>query len=283
MLLKKVIYIARHGPRVPIYKIPKLPEHRWEASEDESFESLITNASLTPKGAILCKQFGQKLKNLHFEQLELTPNDIKIYSSNIERTIHSAKYMLEGMFENKNIVPISIHKSLLGYNRFTKEQYIRFRQLMKHNKFDKDTKELREQIKEHFNIGIETTNTYFDINSTLKCYEFENISTDIPNELIKKIEECSNEYFRNVNSDKTMIQIFTTQILKLIDELINDADVKFAYLSTHDVIVFPLAYYLSNYSKINVPGFCEYVKYEVYDDCTKIYYNDMLIKVINQI
>jgi hypothetical protein len=55
--------------------------------------------------------------------------------------------------------------------------------------------------------------------------------------------------------------------------------INFAYLSTHDVVVYPLALRFTK-NIIKLPEFCSSVRIEIYDNETRIYYDDNLLKHI---
>jgi len=77
-------------------------------------------------------------------------------------------------------------------------------------------------------------------------------------------------------------KLFTMPLFELIGLISSNDNIKFAYLSTHDVVIFSLVMRLTrifNKGKelIKIPDFCSYVIYEMYDDHTKVFYDDKLI------
>ena len=85
--LKKVIIVARHGPRIPICKLSTLPQQYWDNLCDTSNEkNMVTKASLTIAGENLCQNLGKsyatRFENLNFIVKE---HEIKSFSSKIEK------------------------------------------------------------------------------------------------------------------------------------------------------------------------------------------------------
>lgn len=275
-MLLKIIIIARHGPREAILKFPKLKDI-WNNSDSEK---VLGSAKLTDNGRNMCKLFG-KCISYYKNILQLNEKNILVISSNVDRTKESAKLFIEGMMESKNI-QIYINSSLAGDIRFTNDERIMFTKYINNIKIDKDTNVLNKKIYNYLGIKVTSSNKYFDISSTLDCYESENFifPPEINREMIDDIKECANIYYYKLFSNRQMMKIFTDDILDTITKIINDDNIKFAYLSTHDVVLFPLACRYNDGKNVNLPGFLSYLKYEVYDNMIKIYYDDSLLKII---
>jgi hypothetical protein len=133
-------------------------------------------------------------------------------------------------------------------------------------------------------FDVKSCNHYFDILSSIKCYQYEGI--ELPKELekcmINEIEYNAIIYYNNLFSNSDLLKTFVEPLFDLIVNIVNNENIKFAYLSTHDVILFSLAFRLSqifnkNRDLIKIPEFCSYVVYEIYTNHTKVYYDDKLI------
>ena len=70
-MLKKVIIVARHGPREPIFILPKLKKFHEGKHADST-----ASAQLTDKGRNYCKMFGEKMRRIYSNKLELSKKNI---------------------------------------------------------------------------------------------------------------------------------------------------------------------------------------------------------------
>ena len=61
--LKKVVIVARHGPRAPIRKLDKLDQSFWKDLKTTDKNEIAVMAALTEKGKEYCKDFGKFLKH----------------------------------------------------------------------------------------------------------------------------------------------------------------------------------------------------------------------------
>jgi hypothetical protein len=288
MTLKKVIIIARHGPRTPILLLPKLsPELRSE----ESFSTRVCNAKLTDRGKDMCTDFGKRLGEYYKEKIKLDIKDIFVISSNVERTIESAKLAMEGFLSivnkhdfyfNKSNITVHTDDSLAGDIRFQGEKRKYFLNCIKNAKVDYDTTNLNKQIEKFIGIDVKNhSHEYFDISSTLKCYEYDQLDmSHIPKIFFEEIYNCSHLYYQKLYSDSELVKMFIDPMLETINKIANDKNIKFAYLSTHDCTIYPLACELNDGNIVNLPEFCAHIKYEIYEDHTKIFYDDRLIKIL---
>jgi acid phosphatase len=93
------IDVVRHGDRTPIQDI-HIPPYPWPQSPGQ----------LTPTGMQQAYDLGKKFRALYVNHYHLLPptytdNSIYVYSTNYERTIMSASFLLQGLYP-KNTIPI---------------------------------------------------------------------------------------------------------------------------------------------------------------------------------
>jgi hypothetical protein len=66
-------------------------------------------------------------------------------------------------------------------------------------------------------------------------------------------------------------------MINYINEIVTDQTI-FTYMSTHDSVIYPLAYKLNNYELIKLPDYCSSIRIEVWSDLLRIYYDELLIQ-----
>lgn len=282
-MLKKVIIVARHGPRNPIKIFNKLDQTIWTQLKSNDEEYLAEKTALTKSGEELCKQFGKQLKEKYYDVLKLNETNISFYSSHTPRTKNSAILVAESFLPYKlKENDLNFHKSIAGdpFMRFG-DEYQTFKKLITEIDIndsigDINKHKLTEHIREHL-TDIESNNHFFDIRSTIECYKFEGV--DLPKEItenhISDIDVCATAYYKKLVNHEFM-EFLGREIHEFVNHLLLDNDNKFVYLSTHDTIVFPLSQHLNkNHTKL--PQFCSHIKYELYEDKLEVYYDDDLI------
>lgn len=281
--LKKVLVIARHGPRNPIRPLHKLDQSIWENMMSNDENHIAEKTALTKNGREFCKKFGKYLKEQYYDKLKLENKDSAIfYSSKIYRTQDSAilvaKEFCDKELESHELL---FHESISADPnvRYKNGGYTGFKQLVKQVELDDDHIEESIELKEFINThlgDISTNNHFFDIRGTLECYNFEQIQLPevVTPDILKKIELCAMSYYKNLHKNKEMFCI-GEDIHKFAKSLLtDDSPGKFIYISTHDSIVFPLSQHInSEYTKL--PNFCSHIKYELYsDNNVKVIYDD---------
>jgi hypothetical protein len=280
--LKKIIIIARHGPREPILHLPKLvpfgkdKKHNLLIDQSNSSNSnnllndRIINAQLTEHGIKYCRNFGKYIKKIFYPYFDFDQNKTYIGSSNMDRTIDSAIYFYQGLYGQtidkkscKKLIELMENIILIDDEK----------------EYDEVHTNINKLIKKCFGYEIKNFKDYFNVLSTIKVYQEHNIS--LPNEWTNEnnllLEEITTEYFYKLFSTK--IKYDFTKIFKLLEKLIIDDNITFAYLSTHDVIIYPLALNFSN-NIIELPGFCSSIRIEIWNNDARIYYDDNLLKHI---
>lgn len=259
--LKKVIIIARHGPREPITIVPKLG--KWDSDE----------AMLTEKGKSYCYNFGYVMRNHYGPYINILPENTVAYSSNTERTITSAKYFIKGLVDVENF-DVHINNILFGdYDMTMVQQNELTEWIRKINIRDSD---LDKNINQILGYDVTMSSDYYDVFSTLKCYEYD--GRKIPDawtpQLMKKIEHKATQYYNELYTHYENVQI--KKIIQYIDSILLGSEKNFVYMSTHDSNVFPLGLYIYK-DLLKIPDFCSNVRYEIWNNMTRIYYDDLLI------
>lgn len=287
-MLKKVVYIARHGPRNPIRPLHRLDQSIWENLKTKDEDHIAERTTLTLKGRKYCKEFGNKIKEQYGEILNLDHTNVKFYSSKISRTQDSAILVAESLC-NLNLTKdqLNFHCAISAdpYARFGLNEK-KFRKLVTEIMIDNpniDRLQLMHEIRTHLG-DIETNNHFFDINGTLECYHFEEVELpqSVTSKMLEQIEECAKEYYKKLASDPLMHFLGTDAHSFALEELHKNDGINLVYASTHDTIVFPLSQHI-NKSHTKLPKFCSHIKYELYDDGhVDIYYDDALIEQIQK-
>lgn len=277
--LKKVIIVARHGPRGPIKLLNKLDQSVWV--DIGVNKNKVTTVPLTVLGKEYCKEFGKLLKEQYYDKLNLNTNNVNFYSSKIFRTQESA-ILVAKEFCDKDLTidQLNFHESISADPtvRFKYGGLSGFKQFVQSIELDPEHHMLANNLKPLINdhlADIHTNNHFFDIMSTIECYNFEQIELPeiITPTVISNIETCALSYYKNLTKHEHM-QALGKDIHEFVLELLANSDNKFTYISTHDSIVFPLSQHINpTYSKL--PKFCSHVKYELFDDdLIKVYYDD---------
>ncbi len=292
--LEKLIIISRHGPREPITDIisekfnqpvqPVQPASSLVLLDQHIQSNRIIDAKLTSYGANYCIRTGQTIKSLFesyidFDQIYKT-NKYKIFSSRTDRTIESAKYFCLGLFDQLfSASDIEITDSLFGDIRLTETEAELYRYTHQNMKLDAETKEIDNIVHKLNGSEVKSPKDYFNIYSTINTYiHHRNKLPDyLTNEMISELHVLSTDYYYELFREPYWRNLFTKDLLKQIQSLLV-SDIKFAYLSTHDVVIYPLVLNMMNkISQQKLPEFCSSVRIELWSSDIRIYYDDLLI------
>lgn len=260
----KTIIVARHGPREPITKYPKLLKFSKRDNNKENHD-----AKLTKLGIKHCVKFGKVIKTIYNKSIQ-NKNKIKLISSNYNRTIDSLKYFMIG-FDNKIDVKT---------NDITIDSRLDYRlmDIDKPKELVNLNMELNNEILNGFGIKIDNDFDYFELYATLCVYKYHNVKINdhMTLSLYDQIKKVATEYCNKTLRKKSLSE----NIWSLIKEQINDKNTYFVYLSTHDLLLTSLILRFTN-EKIQLPEFSSSVIFEVYNDKIKIYYDYQHIKTID--
>ena len=138
--------------------------------------------------------------------------------------------------------------------------------------------EFDKQIHDILGNKINGPKDYFNIHSTLQVYKFHNepIPLEWTNELNEQLDRCAEEYYYKLFNETKFCSLFTDLVVNKINQLIANNNINFAYLSTHDVTIYPLALRIAK-EEVALPYFCSSVRFEIWDQELRIYYDDVLI------
>ncbi|AYV83711.1 MAG: histidine phosphatase domain-containing protein [Hyperionvirus sp.] len=269
--LEKIIIFSRHGARGPNKNLPKMP--KWEVKD-------LNDPPLTETGKRMCFDFGKRItesyKNIDFKKS-------LILSTNFIRTRESAKYFSKGAFGEEFSAEGSeptIEMKLYRSRSFDTKEWsivkksVTFEQIQKD--LNIDLGELNEKISVIFGYDIKVPYDYFDVYSTLECYSKEGI--EAPKEWTGNIalKSIVHYYFNKIYADVKVQKMFIDDVYELVEEIILNHGIEFAYLSSHDTILFPLVKNITG-STIEIADYCSHIRYEVWSDSIKIYHDDILL------
>jgi hypothetical protein len=282
MKLKKLIVVARHGPRAPFDPLPKLDQTCWGG---------YSEGELTRSGEAYCYDFGCYIKKLYSKFFNFDINTIDVRSSEVDRTVVSAREFIRGLFGSGDITPTP-DISAYGSSRLSADEANRLSEFSKQIRInmkssilkyvsEQDITSLNGKIESLFGYKVSNTSDYYNVNCTLQCYMAHNRDL-VPNQWAscdtELLERLTASFYEElyVHNGGEFTSSFTDKILLLINGLQNSEGVNFVYISTHDSVVFPLALKVLGQS-VKVPNFCSSVRYEMWDRVTRVYYDDLLI------
>ena len=298
-VLRKIIIVARHGPREPIYLLNNLDPFLHSStstntSTNTSTKINVKDAKLTNQGLKYCYNYGKYIRKIF--AIDFFNFDIKksiAISTNINRTINSAIQFMNGLFDKTtfNESNIILSNDLIGDISMTSEDKKEYEEY--HNNMTllsvnssvsgkvelfESKANLNKKIYDILGVKINGVKDYFNIHSTIEVYKFHNQS--IPNEWTKELNDqlttCAEEYYYKLFYKTKFCNMFTDLLLNKINELILDKNINFAYLSSHDVVIYPLAIRIFG-QEIHLPYFCSSIRFEIWDEEMRIYYDDILI------
>lgn len=281
LILKKVIIIARHGPRTPLEFVPKLETACWKYYKP---------GEMTKEGIDYCHNFGKYIKELYGHILKFNKDNIIAKSSDSDRTIMTAKYFFKGLFDDSFNANISTDKKTYCSSKLTIEDMNLFEDFSKKIKLDlrhqvleyvtrSDVNLINEKILKLFGYKINNTNEYYLVHSILQCYSINNKHL-IPKEWTVKdwelLEYLTTFFYSKLFENKNFVSMFTDGLFELINNIIKDPAINFAFICTHDSNIYSLASKLAN-TIVKLPYFCSCIRFEIWDAVTRIYYDDLLL------
>lgn len=244
--------IKRHAEREPILKLKEI--HGVPTD-------LYYGAKLTPRGIDYCKNFYND--NIKKAYGDCPP--FKLLSSPSQRCVDTIKYIFQGDVEKNNI--------LLGHF----EGWERF------NQSDVGKEMVKPYLKEYekFIADKSLKNKFHAINYLSNLYDTL-LHTDKYREIFETAKQFHNEYwyayFKNIYDDEDWEHYDEWVALRtyLIDT-VNKYD--YVIIGTHDVVIYPLALYLSGV-KLHAPDYGSEIRIEQWNDGTKrVFYDNNYIKL----
>jgi hypothetical protein len=230
--LQKIFIISRHGPREPIFIPPKFIKTYWKNYKDFNY-----NADLTDLGKHYSKHIGELLyKNYKndFDFNSLNNDNIIICSTNFDRTIQTAILTLDGIGLTNKYNNISIIKNISDNILDEKDHENYIKKFNTDIEFDINLSYVNEQIEKLTGMKINTFKDYYELATTIKCYEFNNYQmlNDIKdNESLNKLKSViyylsiyyynftynpKNEYYKEAR----ILGIKVYEYIKLIQDIL---------------------------------------------------------------
>lgn len=279
--LRKMIIVARHGPREPIHHLSKLTDFTYSISDKNNPNSIV-DARLTNHGITYCYNFGSYIKELYERHFDFDLNKSAIVSTNVHRTINSAKQFMQGLFgkhlSNEIKSKIELSDDLIGDITMSPENKKEYKDYHKIIKLTNRSDEFDDKILHILGHKINGPKDYFNVHSTLQVYDFhkEQIPLEWTTELNDQLNKCAEEYYFKLFNETKFCSLFTDLVMNKVNQLILNNEINFAYLSTHDVTIYPLALRIAR-EQVALPYYCSSVRYELWDQELRIYYDDVLI------
>jgi hypothetical protein len=292
MKLKKLIILARHGPREPLIFPPKLDISMWKNNR-EDYRTQVYGAKLTELGKIYSKLAGDELMNGYKNNIKfdkLREQDIFIGSTNFERTITTTEYYLLGIGLKTNF---TLH--ILEEIGLLDKYYNRLHELEKIINVDFDKYFINDfniQIKEIFGIEIMNGKDYFKLDSVINIYKIHKIP--LPDEwtptLDLQLKDITTNYYNKLFENE-ISSLLVDKLLDKIILLLKDEKIKFSFLCSHDVILMALVKSLQPNIVYKLPDFCSLIRFELWtstleddihssNNLIRIYYDSLIIKEI---
>jgi len=275
--LRKIIIVARHGPREPIDQLNKLDTFRYMISNKNDPNSIV-NAKLTKKGIKYCFNFGKYIKQIYGAYFDFNIKKTLNISTDVNRTIESVKNFMYGLFDKNIHNKIELSDDLIGYITMNKKDRKEYEKYHKNMILINRSDSFDSKIFNILGYTISDVRDYFRIYSTLEVYKFHNqsITDNWTKELDKQLKKCAREYYYKLFYKTKFCNVFTDILLKKINKIINNKKINFAYLSTHDITIYPLAIRIAK-EEVDIPYFCSSVRFEIWDSEIRIYYDGTLI------
>ena len=257
--LKKLLILQRHGPREPLSIPPKFISTYWNTIQLD-IDKAISGAKLTDLGKLYCKFIGELLLDNYsndFDFSVLNKTNILLGSSNFQRTIDTSVLTLDGLKLSNLDLDLNILNFLSSDAIFTPEQKQIYNHKMENNDInpDIDFTKLNKKIFDLTGFEIKKFRDYFELASTIKCYEFHNykiLADNEDNSELMKIKydlyNLSTYYYNAVNDmynnyfeeNKLIGKTVIDNILKLF----TDSKYKFILFTSHDNLLMPTVKYL---------------------------------------
>lgn len=258
-VLTKLLILQRHGPREPITIPPKFIKSYWK-NIDLPYDLAVSKANLTDLGKLYCKFVGEQLYNNYFEDFKfklLDKNSILFGSSNFLRTIETSILTLNGLDLSDNNLDLNLFNFLSSDNIFSSSEKEMYNYKLKYSNinFDIDLSEINKEIFDLTGIEIKDFSDYFELASTMRCYEFHGYQMlpDSQNNLLllkikntiynlatcyyNQVNDPTNDYFNlNRHLGKTVIDNLL--------EIFEFPNVKLSLLTSHDNLLMPTVKYL---------------------------------------
>lgn len=279
------IDIIRHGDRTPISHLPHFSNH-WLKHK---------KGVLTTKGQKESQELGKKLAQYYISQRSLLPKtykeqDILIQTSKRQRTVDTAKNIMEGMYPEAKDIKITspeINNPLLPDTYLYNDSLKAFHQ----NTSQKTIHEMKNAIRE-INKILKTDLTINDIgkiDDNIKVNEEHNITTSkkIPKELLTKLNVFGTIALINAMkstelSCKAGLPL-ANNVITLLNEFTITHRQKYVLYITHDFMMWALLNLLHGSPIDTHPPYLANLRIELFQNTSKqlyikLSYNNKVLK-----
>ena len=291
-VLKKVVLVVRHGPREPIYLPKNFESGYWSLDKSKNLVDKSIKAKITCLGKIYCQFCGQEAYDYYSNEInfnKLSKEQILIESSHIERTVQSALYYMNSFRFNFNNEDIIISDCLASDKLFNLLELASYQKYIQNFDLDINTDKLNKLTEMVIGQKINNSIDYFHIYSTIKCYKVHEykLPCDIDN-LYDLIEQTATLAYNEANEPKNNIysRVIGEQMLKHIFDILRSNKI-LSYLSTHDNMIIALLKYMCERYNLNIklfdiPNFCSCVRFELWNNKLRIYYDSLFLIEIEE-
>jgi hypothetical protein len=289
MNLKKLITILRHGPREPLIFLSKLDNSMWK-SNNLDYNKQVYNAELTELGKIYSYYAGDELMNGYKNNInfsELKDNEIFIGSTNFSRTIETTKNYLSGIG-----LKVNYNLNIVGNMETIKKFTTELEKLDKIISLDFDKyflEKINLKINEIFGLEIKNNKDYYNLYSVISIYKLHKILLPIEwtDELDLKLKDITINYYNKLFKNELSILIID-ELLDIIVSLLNNEEIKFSVICSHDIILMAFLKVLKPKTIYNIPDFCSLIRLELWssnnleetNNLLRIYYDSIIVKEI---
>ncbi len=273
--IKKILCIVRHGPREPLIFLPKLDNSYWPNKLD--YNNQVHAAVLTDVGKIYSRLAGEEFyngykKNFNFN---LDCDSIYIGSSNFERTKSTTEYFLSCLdleYEINILDELSLDKNIL-------KLYLDAEKTVELDLESDFLDRFNERIYNIFGYRIKNNHDYFRIQSVLSIYKVHKYP--LPKNWTKKNDTILN-IITNIYYNKlftfNLSKLLVKELIKKIINILENDNIKFSFLCSHDTIVMALLRYFQPKKDYFLPDFCSQIRFELWsNNVLRVYYDGSII------
>ena len=273
--IRKIVCVVRHGPREPLIFLPKLDNSYWPNKLD--YNNQVHAAVLTDVGKIYSKLAGEEFFNGYksYFNFNLDSDNIYIGSSKFERTKSTTEYFLSCLdleYEMNILEELSLDKEIL-------EIYLESEKKVELDLEEEFLEKFNEIIYNIFGYRIKNNHDYFRIQSVLSIYKVHKYP--LPKNWTQShdttLNIITNMYYNKLYTISLSRLLVKNLIKKILNILEND-NIKFSFLCSHDTIVMALLRYFQPNKEYFIPDFCSQIRYELWsNNILRIYYDGSII------
>jgi len=164
----------------------------------------------------------------------------------------------------------------LSFNKYQKEMINKCKNMIQKRNYKLDN-----EILNNLQYKVKMPMNYVSIYQTIKSNVFEKKQNIVDVLLLQKLQDETNIFYNSLY-DLCDKQFLINDLDIFVQKLIHNDKIDFAYLSTHDKVLFFYAKYLFKnkiFNNIEYPEYCSCIIIEVFDDdTTNFIYNNAFNK-----